>query len=129
MSLLNVGVHEALGYVWCQEPLNSEGRAVNAGHPYMCGPDAFEFESRNKIARPKDWEEHYEGPDYENDWCVTGPLIEQHRITLTACLTGLANAYMASTSGAYVEIGPTALVAVCKLLVSLHAKEAHAKAR
>ena len=67
---------------------------------------------------------HFITPRYDTDWSATGPLIEKYEITVMNC-GGIWDASIGydayGVCGDHEAGGSTPLVAVCNLLLALHA--------
>lgn len=75
-----------MGARWCQEPLNSERRAIAAGRPYLhFGNPA----GRTPVARPENFVAYADAPTYSTDidvaWDVLEKLREKHLFLVLAC--------------------------------------------
>lgn len=103
---LNVRVAEALG---C-EPIEDDGYEP---HRFYCGCDPLTHATPGELPRLV---------RYDTDWSATGPLIERYGIDLTKLLgshcwlaEGQPDGWLDSAEG------PTPLLAVCNLILALHA--------
>jgi hypothetical protein len=61
-------------------------------------------------------------PRYDTDWSATGPIIERLRIELDSDLPWSAALFFDRRGDFHSGGGPTALLAVCNLLLSIHAR-------
>jgi hypothetical protein len=112
---LHVRVAEALGWLECpDEPGMWHPPGVRCDPDRLVGEDIYACD------------EHAEGadllPEYDTDWSATGPLIERVGIDVGLDRPGLWTAAICQPDKDLMEAyGPSPLVAVCNLILALHA--------
>lgn len=120
---LNVQVAEALGWEWW--------RSKDTGRRCLYAPGRHPswMTTRADMSEElvSDWEDYRARhiPRYDTDWSATGPLIERLRLWVQPCDHDGKPSHWVSYSDLddfdAEPIGPTPLVAVCLLILSLHA--------